>query len=335
MGGGGVQASSGTAEVEPDQGGQRRAGQQGQHADQGPGRDRGGAGAHQQEQQPEQGQAQPVMPGVESDAGSPVAPSSPPAYGKANDIGRRCRRRCGPGGTGTPVAVEPLPEVRAAADRLGAITGMDVLDNLDALAELAVAVVPSCVGVSLTVVIDGDPFTLTCTPAAWASLDAIQYLEGGPCVSSSSTREPTSVPDVLDERRWQVYGRAAGGLGIRSSLSLPIGREDGGQTPGAINLYATDPNAFAGTSALLAAALQVPADHLVTNADLSFATRDRARDLPELLDAKEALDDAVEVLTLLHGWDAGDARRRLRAAAARAGAPIGTVADLVLALYIN
>lgn len=212
---------------------------------------------------------------------------------------------------------------------------MDVLDNLDALAELAAAVVPSCVGVSLTVVVDGDPFTLTCTPAGWATLDAIQYLEGGPCVSSSSTRETTSVPDVFDERRWQVYGRAAGGLGIRSSLSLPIGRDDGGQTPGAINLYATDPDAFAGTATLLAAALQVPADHLVTNADLSFTTRDRARDLPELLDAKEALDDAVEVLTLMHGWDAVDARRRLRTAAARAGAPVGTVADLVLALYIN
>jgi len=46
--------------------------------------------------------------------------------------------------------VQPLPEVRAAAERLGALTGSDVLDSLDALAELAAAVVPSCVGVSLT-----------------------------------------------------------------------------------------------------------------------------------------------------------------------------------------
>lgn len=231
--------------------------------------------------------------------------------------------------------MEPLPEVRASAERLSSLTGADLLDDLDALAELAAAVVPSCVGVSLTIVMDGDPFTLTCTPAKWATLDAIQYLDGGPCVSASSTREQTSVPDVLDERRWQVYGRAASGLGIRSSLSLPIGTDDGGQTPGAINLYATDPDAFKGTATLLAAALQVPADHLVSNADISFATREMAQKLPALLDAKEALDDAVEVLTLAHGWPPAEARRRLRTAAVRAGTPVDRVADLVLALYID
>lgn len=73
--------------------------------------------------------------------------------------------------------MQPLPEVRAAAERLGALTGSDVLDSLDAL---AAAVVPSCVGVSLTIIMDGDPFTLTCTPVGWAALDAIQYIAGGP-----------------------------------------------------------------------------------------------------------------------------------------------------------
>jgi hypothetical protein len=231
--------------------------------------------------------------------------------------------------------VEPLPEVRAAAERLQALTGSDVLDSLDALAELAAAVVPSCVGVSLTIVVDGDPFTLTCTPVGSAALDAIQYLDGGPCVNTASTGEETSVPDVLDERRWQVYGRAATRLGIRSSLSLPIGLEGGGQTPGAINLYASDPDAFGDAAPLLAAALQVPVDHLVTNADLSFTTRDFARDLPARLDAKEALDDAVDVLSEVHGWATDEARRRLRTAAVRAGTPVDTVADLVLALYVD
>lgn len=91
------------------------------------------------------------------------------------------------------------------------------------------------------------------------------------------------------------------------------------------------PGRVPGRRVVAAAALQVPADHLVTNADLSFTTRDLARDLPERLDAKEALDDAVEVLAEVHGWDAEEARRRLRTAAARAGAPVETIADLVLA----
>jgi hypothetical protein len=223
--------------------------------------------------------------------------------------------------------------VRLAADRLDAITGTDALEDLAALAELAVAVVPSCVGVSLTVVVDGDPFTLTSTPVGCRALDAIQYVAGGPCVDTASTHEETSVEDVLDEGRWQTYGRAAAGLGIRSSLSLPIGGEAAERTPGAVNLYASDPDAFRHTAVLLAAALQVPADHLVTNADLSFMTKDLAHEVLARLDARESLDCAVEVLTGLHGWTAEEARRRLRSAAARAGTPVDEVSDLVVTLY--
>lgn len=233
---------------------------------------------------------------------------------------------------GIRLLVEPLPEVRAGADRLAAMTGIEVLTSLDALAQLATAIVPSCVAVSLTVVVGGEAFTVTCTAPVAATLDAVQYLDGGPCVDTARTGGERSVPDVLDEQRWQAYGRAAAGLGIRSSLSLPIGSGDG-QTPGAINLYATEPDAFTGRGALLAAALHVPAEHLVANADLDFMTRDFARELPARLEAKERVDNAVGMLMALHGWDAEGSRSRLGQAAARAGTSVDQVADVVLAIY--
>jgi hypothetical protein len=235
---------------------------------------------------------------------------------------------------GYTTAVEPLPEVRVGADRLAAVTGVDVLDTLDALAELATAIVPSCVAVSLTVMVDGDAFTLTCTAADGAVLDATQYLDGGPCVDTARTGDQRSVPDVLDESRWQTYGRAAAVLGIRSSLSLPTGSADG-QMPGAVNLYATDPDAFRDCGVLLAAALQVPAEHLVTNADLSFMTRDFARELPNQLTTKERVDQAVGMLMAVHGWKADESRGRLHTAAARAGTPLDKVAELILTIYRN
>jgi hypothetical protein len=113
---------------------------------------------------------------------------------------------------------------------------------------------------------------------------------------------------------------------------MPITSPDG-QTPGAINLYASDPRAFDGKEELLADAFRVPAEHLVSNADLSFMTRDFARQLPDQLEAKAAEDQAVGVLMAMHGWRADEARLRLRQAAARANAPVEKVATVVLALH--
>jgi GAF domain-containing protein len=228
--------------------------------------------------------------------------------------------------------MEPLPEVRAAAEQLASLTGIDVLESIEAVAEVATAVVPSCVAVSLTIVIDGHPFTVTSTSEDGAVLDAAQYLDGGPCVETTETGSQVSVPDVLDERRWQTYDRAAAELGIRSSLSLPIWGADG-QTPGAINLYASEPDAFLDNAGVLAVAFRVPVEQLVANADLSFMTKRFAEELPDRLDAKERIDTVVGVLMGLHGWTADGTRSRLRNAAARAGAAEEKVADLLLSIY--
>jgi GAF domain-containing protein len=230
--------------------------------------------------------------------------------------------------------MEPLPEVRAAAERLAAVTGIDVLDNLDAMARLAVSIVPSCVGLSVTLVLDGEAFTVTATSRDASILDAVQYLNGGPCLDSADHRREVSVPDVLDEDRWQLYEQAANSLGVRSSLSIPIAGSDG-QTPGAINLYASDPHAFTGKEKVLAEAFRVSAEHLVSNADLSFMTRDFARQLPRQLEVKAAEDEAVGVLMATHGWPADQARARLRQAAVRANAPVDKVAAVVLALHAD
>ena len=228
--------------------------------------------------------------------------------------------------------MEPLPEVRAAAERLAALTDVDLLDGLDALSRRAVSLVPSCVGLSLTVVVDDEPFTLTATSKDMAVLDAAQYLDGGPCLVAAEVRQAVSLPDVLDENRWQYYEQAASSLGVRASLSMPIAGS-GGQTPGAINLYASDPQAFRGKEEMLAKVFRVPADTLVSNADLSFMTRDFARQLPARLEEKAKVDQAVGVLMALHGWEAADARSRLRTAASKANAPVEEVANVVLALH--
>jgi GAF domain-containing protein len=227
--------------------------------------------------------------------------------------------------------MEPIPEVRDAAIRLAALADetLDLVQRLEAVSALALTLLPSCVGVSLTVVVDGDPFTVTATSSDTATLDAIQYLGGGPCLDAAATQQPLLVEDVLDEPRWQLYSQAAAAIGVRSSMSLPIPAV-GGTAAGALNLYASDPDAFHGVQAQLAALFGVHVSQLVENADLSFMTREFARELPQRLDDHERVNQAIGVLMSLHEWDAEHARERIRFAASRAGIGPADVAKIVL-----
>src|SRR4051794_12706599 len=151
---------------------------------------------------------------------------------------------------------------------------------------------------------------MTATSPEMAALDAVQYLGGGPCLQAALDRHEAGIADVLDEDRWQLYEHAATSSGVRSSLSIPVGGR-AGQPPGAVNLYASEPDAFKGTAHSLATALGASADDLITNADLSFRTRDAAQKLPARLEEKARIDQAVGVLMGTHGWSAAEARERL------------------------
>jgi GAF domain/ANTAR domain len=226
-----------------------------------------------------------------------------------------------------------LPEVRAAADELSALLDdeQDLAGRVVAIAAVARAVVPSCVGVSLTIVVDGEPYTLTATSEELATIDATQYIDGGPCVEAAERSSEVSIADVLDEEQWQLFQHACAASGVRSSLSLPL-RDDENALPCALNLYASEPGAFMAQQSMLADIFDVRVSEFVANADLPFRTRDWAGELPERVAAKRTVELAVGVLVQLRGWQPGEARSRLITAAAQAGAPVGSVAQMLLTL---
>ena len=197
---------------------------------------------------------------------------------------------------------------------------------------LAVSVLPSCVGVSITLVVDGNPFTVTATTPEMAVVDASQYLtEQGPCVAATPESGPLRVEDVLDEGRWQDFAQAAAAVGIRSSLSIPLASADG-ERIGALNLYAGDVDAFRGNEERVAEMFGAHVQDVVRNADLSFMTRDLARGLPQRLDEHEKVNQAVGVLVGRRGFTPERARERMGFAARQAGIPLAAVADLVMIL---
>jgi GAF domain-containing protein len=161
-------------------------------------------------------------------------------------------------------------------------------------------------------------------------LDAVQYIDGGPCVDALEG-SPVPVDDVLDEERWRLYRQTATSMDIRASLSLPLRSKDD-EVIGALNLYAAEPGAFQGEESMLAEVFGVRVSDLVTNADLTFMTRQWADELPERVEALELTVRAARALAARRGWAMDEARSRLADAAVRAGAPIEQVAEAVLAL---
>lgn len=229
--------------------------------------------------------------------------------------------------------MEAIPEVRAAATRLAALADetLDLVEGLETVAGLAEALLPSVVGVSITVVVGGDPFTVTATSDDASALDAMQYLAGGPCTDAATSADRVVVDDVLDEQRWLLYAHAAAATGVRSSLSLPL--HGSGSTPlGALNLYASEPEAFRGREAQVAELFGAHVDELVTNADLSFRTREYARELPQRLDEHEQVNQAIGVLMGLHRWTEAAARERLDYAAGHARTSRANAARMIMVL---
>jgi GAF domain-containing protein len=74
-------------------------------------------------------------------------------------------------------------------------------------------------------------------------MDETQYDFGqGPCLSAAREGRLVHVPDTARERNWRAYLDTVRDTGIRSILAVPFALS--GDADGALNLYATQPEAF-------------------------------------------------------------------------------------------
>ena len=172
--------------------------------------------------------------------------------------------------------MDPVPETAQVLDDLIKQGKPGLAIRLYRMADRAREVAPDCVGLSLTLLDDDQTFTLVASDELIARLDAVQYLDGGPCPTSVDLGESveTDVSDLLDEDRWSLFARASAAAGVASTLSLPVMR--GGRVVGGVNLYAATVDAFHGRHDSMAEALGASAEHAVADADLPFRTRSLA-----------------------------------------------------------
>jgi GAF domain-containing protein len=226
--------------------------------------------------------------------------------------------------------MEPVPETRAVLRELGAYGDVDLVEDLEQAGRRVQEVVPECVGLSVSCLEEGLTFTMVASSERIASLDAMQYLDGGPCVDSALQDKDVDVADLgaLDEHRWLMYAQTGAASGVASSLSMPL--RGNGRVTGSVNLYASTPDAFTGHQEALAAIFGAWAPGAVSNADLPFRTRLEAAVAPGRVHDRYLLDQAYGWVAASQGVDVDTARQRLTDAAARAGITELQVARAVL-----
>lgn len=227
----------------------------------------------------------------------------------------------------------PIPESVEAVTEFGPLSWGDA----ELLAGLVVAsgevrkVVPSCVGMSLSVRSEGITLTLVATNQGAALLDGVQYISGGPCVAAQERSEVVLASDPHDiEQHWHLFARATAAHGIASTLSLPILR--GTDVIGGFNLYAATSTAFDDHHERLAEILGAWAGGAIRNADLSFYSRDLARRAPAILREGGELAIASSLLAVARRISVEAAEERLCQASLRASLPVHVLARTLIGL---
>jgi hypothetical protein len=167
------------------------------------------------------------------------------------------------GGDG-PLMAEDHPQVRQAVGSTGRSAEPGIARQLSELARelqadlttgallqhivtAAVNEVPGAQHAGITLV-SGKEFS---TPAASGELieriDQVQYQASeGPCLDAARYHETVRCDDLWTDARWPRFARQAADLGVRSMLSFQLFA--GGDSFGALNLYAADPAAFGSDS---------------------------------------------------------------------------------------
>jgi GAF domain-containing protein len=139
---------------------------------------------------------------------------------------------------------EPLDPVEAFAEIHRIKLSETNLDGvLNHLSRLARRTIPGAAEVSVTLSRGKGAYTAAFTGDLALALDETQYQQGhGPCLDALASGDTMLIENVDTETRWPGYIPQAAAAGCHSSMS--VGLPVHGSVAGALNIYATEPQAF-------------------------------------------------------------------------------------------
>ena len=192
--------------------------------------------------------------------------------------------------------IEPLDPTEAFA-RLGRLKldESDLNGVLETVADLAKRTIPGAAEVSVTLVRSQKAQTAAFTGDLALRLDESQYETGrGPCLDASAAASTISVPDMTGERRWPHWTASARENGVGSSVSIGLPIQD--TVTGALNIYATEPNAFDSDAVVVARTFASYAAVALANAHLYDATATLAQQLQAAMESRAVIEQAKGII---------------------------------------
>jgi GAF domain-containing protein len=168
-------------------------------------------------------------------------------------------------------------------------------DVLQHAVHLAGRTIPEVTEASVTLVEGAKAHTPACTGGLALTLDESQYELGqGPCLQAARATTIESVGDMATETRWPDWTVGALRAGARSSLS--IGLRFHATVSGALNLYATERNAFDDDAIAVAQAFASYASLAMAHAFLTEARATLSRHVEAATDSGAVIEQAKGII---------------------------------------
>jgi GAF domain-containing protein len=184
-------------------------------------------------------------------------------------------------------ALDELGRIRLAEHSLESVLGR--------VATLALRTVPGATDVSVTVVDRGRATTAAFTGQVAVDLDERQYEHGrGPCLDCIAGGEPVRISDMEAEDRWPEWAAAARGMGIHSSLSVPVPLQR--EISAALNIYSSQAQRFDDGDVEVASTFAAYAGVALANVHLYEAQSRLAEDLQTAMQTRAVIEQAKGVL---------------------------------------
>ncbi len=190
-------------------------------------------------------------------------------------------------------------------------------DVLGEVTDIAARSIPGAESTSITLVRGDKAFTAAHTGEMALAADELQYERGyGPCMDAGRAGVVLRIDDMRTEQRWPDYTANVLEVGVRSSLSMPLPYQ--GSSIGALNIYSTEPAAFASQASEEAATAVAEAVAVaVANADAHDRLAEHAQNMRLAMESRAVIEQAKGVLMAQQGIDAEQAFEVLRGASQR------------------
>jgi GAF domain-containing protein len=191
---------------------------------------------------------------------------------------------------------QPL-EPADAFGRLGRmkIGETDLKGVLDQVAHLAKRTLPGADEVSVTLISSKGPATAAATGQLAVDLDEWQYGHGhGPCIDASASHTTLSLPTMATEDRWPDWAAQALKAGAHSSLSIGLPIHE--QVTGALNVYATEPEAFDSDAIIVGQTFAGYAAVALANAHVYHAQASLAQQMQAAMQSRAVIEQAKGII---------------------------------------